>query len=179
MSNHAPWFAIRVKSNRENVTCQALIGKGYPVMLPLFRATAESRRAPTPLFPGYLFSSFDVNYRLPILIIPGVVHIVGMGKTPIPIDQDEIDSLRIVLETGLPLQREEDYSLGQKVRITRGPLAGAAGTIIGRHNERFAVSITLLQRSVSVLLQSDWIRAELSETAIKPGGIAMKQGGGM
>jgi transcriptional antiterminator NusG len=164
------WFAIRVKSNRENVTSQALTGKGYEVMLPVYRRDPSVSRPPTPLFPGYLFSRFDVYDRLPILTIPGVVHIVGFGKHPVPIDEDELESLRIVLETGLPVRPDESYSVGQKVRIDRGPLAGANGTVMGLSNERFVVSITLLQRSVSVLLQPEWISAAPETAAAQLGG---------
>ena len=161
--SHAEWFAIRVKSNRENVTSQALEGKGYEVMLPLYRREdVPATRAPAPLFPGYLFSRFEVTKRLPILTIPGVVHIVGVGKTPIPIDHEELESLRILLETGLPIRREETYTVGQRVRISRGPLTGAGGVVTDIKDQRFVVSITLLQRSVSVVLEPEWISAALS-----------------
>lgn len=160
------WFAIRVKSNRENVTCQALTGKGYEVMLPVYRPDTTGQRSPVPLFPGYLFSCFDVNNRLPVLTIPGVVHIVGIGKTPVPIDEEELHSLRIVLETGLPIRREEAYAPGQNVRISKGPLAGAGGIVTGSKAQRFVVSITLLQRSVSVVLEADWICAARADAVM-------------
>jgi transcription antitermination factor NusG len=155
------WFAVRVKSNRENITSQALTGKGYEVMLPMCkRDTGSGPRALAPLFPGYLFTRFEVANRLPILTIPGVVHIVGVGKTPIPINEDELESLRIVLQTGLPIRRDEPYTVGQIVRISRGPLAGAGGVVTDVRDRRFVVSITLLQRSVSVVLEPEWISAE-------------------
>jgi len=153
------WFAIRVKSNREKVTQQHLAGKGYEVFLPSYRPKDDGRRpsGEFPLFPGYLFCRFDVNNRLPILIVPGVVHVVGFGKRPVPVDESELQSVRILVQAGLPLRPDEPYTIGQAIRIQKGPLAGAEGVIIGLGEQRLVVSISLLQRSVSVELDREWL----------------------
>ena len=153
------WFAIRVKSNREKVTHQHLAGKGYEVFLPCYRPKDDGRRlaGEFPLFPGYLFCRFDVNNRLPILIVPGVVHVVGFGKRPVPVDESELESVRILVKAGLPLRPDEPYTIGQAIRIQKGPLAGAEGVIIGLGEQRLVVSISLLQRSVSVELEREWL----------------------
>ncbi len=153
------WFAIRVKSNREKVTQQHLTGKGYEVFLPCYRPKDDGRRlaGEFPLFPGYLFCRFDVNNRLPILIVPGVVHVVGFGRRPVPVDESELESVRILVKAGLPLRPDEPYTIGQSIRIQQGPLAGAEGVIIGLGEQRLVVSISLLQRSVSVELEREWL----------------------
>jgi transcription antitermination factor NusG len=164
------WFAIRVKSNRERVTAQGLRGRGYEVFLPEYQLHGRGREAA--LFPGYLFSRFDVTNRLPILTLPGVVHIVGMGRTPIPVDAAELESLRLVVQAGLVLDPNEPYTVGEKVCIEQGPLAGAFGVVVGHRRERLVVSISLLQRSVSVILNSEWIAprsASRSAEAIRAG----------
>jgi transcriptional antiterminator NusG len=157
-SDRVDWFAVRVKSNRERVTSLGLAGKGYEVFLPEYvrdKSCGSSR--PNPLFPGYLFCRFDVNRRLPVLTVPGVVHIVGVGKTPLPVSEDEIGSLRVVVSAGLPIKTDEVYLVGDKVQIEDGPIAGASGVIVGQKSQRLLVSITLLQRSVSVALPREWI----------------------
>jgi|SRR5581483_1934322 len=153
------WFAIRVKSNREKVAQQHLAGKGYEVFLPAYRPKEDARRSLSelPLFPGYLFCRFDVNNRLPILIVPGVVHIVGFGRRPVPVDESELESVRILVKAGLPLWPDEPYTIGQAIRIQKGPLTGAQGVIIGLGEQRLVVSISLLQRSVSVELEREWL----------------------
>ena len=103
-SSPLEWFALRVKSNRENVTSLALVGKGYEVFLPHYRGdNGKGHPVQPPLFPGYLFCRFDVLHRLPILTIPGILHIVGIGNTPSAVDERELESLRTVVEAGLPL----------------------------------------------------------------------------
>jgi transcription antitermination factor NusG len=155
------WFAIRVKSNRERVTALGLQGKGYEVFLPAYQADGtpgKSREAA--LFPGYLFCRFDVTRRLPILTLPGVVHIVGLGRVPAPVDADELESLKLVVQAGLLLNPNEPYTVGEKVCVREGPLAGASGVVVGLKSERLVVSISLLQRSVSVVLDREWIAPE-------------------
>jgi len=85
------------------------------------------------------------------------VHIVGVGKTPIPVDAVELESLKLVVQAGLLVNPDEPYTVGEKVRIEQGPLAGAYGVVVGHKRERLVVSISLLQRSVSVVLSSEWI----------------------
>ncbi len=160
------WFAVRVKSNRERVTAQSLRGKGYEVFLPEYHTAALSgKRRETALFPGYLFCRFAVTNRLPILTLPGVVHIVGVGRIPAPVDAEEVESLRLVVQAGLPLNPNEPYTVGEKVSIRDGPLAGASGIVVGHKSERMVVSISLLQRSVSVVLDCGWIAPERSTNA--------------
>ena len=151
------WFAVRVRSNRENVVVSSLSGKGYETFLPTYSWPNLSKPlVGRPLFPGYVFCRFDVSRRLPILVLPAVVHIVGIGKTPIAIDDDEIASLRLAVESRLPVAQVE-FRTGERVRVETGPLAGATGTISGRTADRFVVSITLLQRSIAVELRSEWL----------------------
>ena len=64
-----------------------------------------SKNSELPLFPGYLFCRFDVRDRLlPILTTPGVIGIVGAGKTPVPVDDEEIEAIRAILRSGLAVQ---------------------------------------------------------------------------
>jgi transcriptional antiterminator NusG len=152
------WFAVRTRSNREAVVAEALEGKGLEVWCPRYKAPPfRSDGILKPLFPGYLFCRFNAYDRLPVLIVPGVVNIVSNGRVPLPIDDREIESLRIVLRSMMPVTPQEYLSVGDPVRITEGPLAGAEGHIVQHQPDRLIVSITLLQRSVSVAVQVDWL----------------------
>ncbi len=153
------WYAIRVKSNRERITALGLTNKGFDVFLPEYVRQRGTRRGVerVVLFPGYVFGRFDPHNRLPILMLPGVIHIVCAGKAPAPVDATELESLRVLLQTGLPINAHEQYTVGETVNIDNGPLAGARGVIAGEENRRLLVSITLLQRSVSVALPREWI----------------------
>lgn len=154
------WFALRVRPRTEKVVAEALRSKGYEEFLPLHR---ERRRwsdrvaeVELPLFPGYVFSRFDVRKRLPVLTIPGVMLVVSVGKVPEPIDDSEIEALQILVKSRLQVQPWPFLHIGQRVRIIRGPLVGAEGLLVSvKKQSRLVVSVTLLQRSVAIEIPED------------------------
>lgn len=154
-SELAPWFAIRVMSNRERAVASLLEGKGFQVSLPLYwsRRNGTGRRKQSVLFPGYLFSSFDPSILLPILSVPGVVHIVCRQRTPVPVDPSEMDAIRRLADAALDSQPCAWLAIGERVRVREGPLAGVEG-ILAREGtrDRIVISVSLLMRSVMVEL---------------------------
>src|ERR1700722_13340507 len=93
------WFAVQVRARWERSTATLLGSKGYETLLPTCirqqRRTGQEILAP--LFPGYVFCRFDGHKRLPILITPGVIALVGRGKVPIPVEPDEINSIQTMV----------------------------------------------------------------------------------
>jgi transcription antitermination factor NusG len=141
-----------------------LRGKGYEEFLPLYRSrrrwSDRVKELDLPLFPGYLFCRFDVHDRLlPILTTPGVISIVGAGKTPIAVPDEEIATVQAILRSGLPSRPWPCLTAGSKVLIERGPLAGIEGIALRVDKTfRLVVSVLLLQRSVAVEIERDWVR---------------------
>ncbi len=144
-----PWFALQVRSRYEDIVTAHLSGKGYESFLPLYmcrrRWSDRFKEIECPLFPGYVFCRLNPLDRLPILIIPGVSLIVGMGKTPVAIDETEIAAIQAAVKSGLPSQPWPFVRIGQRVRIEHGPLCGLEGV--------FVLSVTLLQRSIAVQVE--------------------------
>lgn len=159
------WFAVRTASGRERLVATQLQGKGYEEFLPVYRTRRQwsdrIKELELPLFPGYIFCRFDFNDRLPVLVTPGVKTIVGYGKTPIPVSENEIENLRRVVASGAVAQPHSQYlTVGERVRIREGSLAGVEGILVDVKNSwRIVLSVELLQRSVSV---------ELDRAAIEP-----------
>ena len=164
------WFAIRTKSNREGTVSQALEGKGYEVLFPRYSynqrpwVPREAGSVTKPLFPGYLFCRFDASTRLPILTVPGVLNVVSNGRIPIPLEEREIESVKVLVSSQLPVQPHQYLREGDIIRIAEGPLAGAEGNIVHTDCKKLVVSITLLQRSVAVEVAPEWIDAPAART---------------
>ncbi len=156
-SHSLKWFALRTKSNREAVVTDALAGRGLETWCPRYGASRSTSAAHKPIFPGYLFCRFNVHDRLPVLTVPGILNIVSNGKTPLSIDEGEIESLRLLLESFLPVAPHEFFRIGDKVKITDGPLTGVQGYVVQHQRQHLVVCITLLQRAVSVVLEPQWI----------------------
>lgn len=157
-----PWYGVRTKHNHESAAASALEGKGYEQYLPLYhrRRRWSDRVIDTivPQFPGYVFCRFDAMRRLPILTTPGVISIVGFGKGPTPISESEIEAIQLVLRSGLPAEPCPFLHEGQRIRVNRGSLEGLEGLLLKKKSEwRMVVSISMLQRSVSVEIDREWV----------------------
>lgn len=153
------WFAIAVKPRHEKSVAHVLDTKGFETFVPLYkhrnRHAKRLRDVELPLFPGYVFSHFDLFKRLPIMITPGVTRILGVGPNPTPVDSIEIASLRKTLERALSAKTVPFLQSGNRVRICEGPLHGVEGIIVSVRGEpRIVLSATLLQRSVLVEVDS-------------------------
>jgi len=156
------WFAIAVKPRHEKTVAHVLDTKGYETFLPLYKHrhqhAARLRDFELPLFPGYVFSRFDLFKRLPVIITPGVSRILGVGAYPTPVDPIEIASLRTTLAKAVSAEALPFLQTGNKVRIREGPLRGVEGIIVlVRGKPRIVLSATLLQRSVLVEVDSKWL----------------------
>jgi transcription antitermination factor NusG len=156
------WYAIRVRLFREQVVQTFLRERGYEVLLPLQRCRRKwsdrVKHVEVPLFPGYLFCRFDVRERLPILMIPSVAHIAGLGRTPVPVEEREIADIQTVVRSGLLAFPHPFIQVGQRVSIEYGPLRGLNGVLVElKKGHRVVVSVTLLQRSLAVDIDREWI----------------------
>jgi len=158
-----PWFAVRVRSNHERVTAIHLRERGYEEFAPSYRTerrwSDRKKRVEQFLFPGYVFCRFDVEHRLPVLTAQGVVSLVGFGKTPSPIPEQEIQHIRSMTQSGLLVTPWPFLQVGQQVVIEHGPLEGVEGILQQVKGKfRLVVSICLLRRSVSTEVNRDWVR---------------------
>jgi transcription antitermination factor NusG len=162
-----PWFALQVRSQRENYVADQLGAKGYELFLPLYtcrkRWSDRIKNVQLPLFPGYLFCRFDPYHRLPILKTPWLLSIVGFSHIPTPVDDKEMDSVRRLVASGAAAQPWRFAGVGERVRIESGPLRGVTGILTQiKGNHKLIVSITLLQRSVAVEVDSALVAPERS-----------------
>jgi transcription antitermination factor NusG len=162
-SGELPWFALQVRSSKESWTAAHLIGQGYECLLPKYKAQRQwsdrKKEVERALFPGYLFCRFDPYARLPILKTPGVVQIVGFNRTPKPVEEVEIQAIQRTIESKLPVQPWPYLEIGDRVEIRAGALRGLQGILVSvKGNHRLVLSVSLLQRSVAVELDTDSVQ---------------------
>ncbi len=158
------WFALRVRSNFEKTVASELRERGYQELLPLYRArrrwSDRMKEIELPLFPGYVFTRLDDPARLwPVLSVRGVVHLVCAGRTPVPVDEAEIEAVSAIVRSGVPAGPWPYLRSGDVVTITDGALAGLTGILVQIKNQyRLVVSVSMLMRSVAVELDRAWVR---------------------
>jgi transcription antitermination factor NusG len=157
-----------VKAGREKHAANVLEGVGCKCFLPLSKSARRwsdrTKISEVPLFPGYFFCRMDPHNRLPVLMTPGVIQIVGIGKTPVPVNEEEIAAVQRAIESGLSTVPWPHVQVGNVARIEEGPLRGLTGIVIKIKSElKLVLSVSLLQRSVAVEIDSTWIGARVPE----------------
>src|SRR5665213_4204192 len=168
-----PWYALRVRSNHERVAAMHLREQGYEEFCPAYKSERQwSDRKKTVeqfLFPGYVFCRLNPDDRLPVLMMPGVVNVVGFGSQPAAIPDQEIEHVRTMVLSGLLVPPWPFLSVGQTVVLERGPLAGVEGILQQiKKTFRLVVSVQMLQRSVSTEVDRAWVRPISASRMIGP-----------
>src|SRR3972149_4365231 len=122
------------------MTAHALQRRGFEEFLPLFkirrRWSDRIKELEMPLFCRYVFCRFHAEDRLRVLTTPGVEYVVGTGKVPDPISDDQIAALEAVMKSGAGAQPWPFLHTGQWVRIEAGTLAGLEGILQGFRGRR-------------------------------------------
>lgn len=149
------WFALGVNARHEKAIARILRQKGFETFVPVsvhrHRYAKRTREFEIPLFPGYVFCRFDAAARLPVLTTPGVLQVVGAGRTPIPVEDEEMAAIRNAARAPARMSPCPFWRTGQKGRVTDGPLAGTEGIVMSiRQPVRLILSVSLLRRSVMV-----------------------------
>ncbi len=157
-----PWFAILARTGREKSTTLLLENLGYQCFLPVSKSRRQwsdrIKELEVPLFPGYLFCRMNPHNRLPVLQTPGVIQIVGVGKSPIPVEEEEIAAIQRAEKSGLSVMPWPYLKVGYVARIEDGPLSGLSGIIVKiKSGLKLVLSVTLLQRSVAVEVDRHWL----------------------
>lgn len=156
------WYAAYTRSRHEKSVADLLQRKDVETFLPLYSTLRRwkngDHRIELPLFPGYAFVHIALRDRLNVLKVPGVVRLVGFDGTPAALDDEDIESLRRALSAGVKAAPHPYLTVGRRVRITGGPLAGREGILLRRKGPaRVVISIDLIQRSVLLDLNADML----------------------
>jgi transcription antitermination factor NusG len=151
------WYAVQTRSNFEKCVCTELSAKGVENYYPSFREVhkwADRKKVVEKgLFPGYIFARFldSGSVQLRIRQTAGAVRILGGAKEIEPIPDEEIASVRRMLDSGRSYTAHPFLREGCWVRVYRGALKDVEGRLVRVKNEaRLLVSISLLCRSVSL-----------------------------
>jgi len=145
------WYVLLTRSRFENVVYEGLVKKSIEVFLP--RVLVQSRRRDrkkmirAPLFPGYVFvrSNLVATHHLEIVKTTGAVRLIGNKDRPLPVADNVLESLRIMVGTDESLITGTQFQAGDRVIVTQGPFAGVIG-VFNRYQgqNRVIVNIEIL-----------------------------------
>ncbi len=156
----ARWLAYYTAPRHEKAVAKQFQGRSVDCFLPLVRQSRKWKngvraKVEEPLFPGYVFARLEPKLYFKVLSVPGVVSVVGPGRHPAVLDDEEIDSLRV----GLAERNSRPHpflEVGQKARIVSGAFAGKTGVLIKELNSlRVVLTVDAIMKSFSVEVDAD------------------------
>ena len=117
------------------------------------------------VLPGYVLVNMDLNDDAWTVVknTPGVTGFVGAGSKPVPLSQGEVDRiLHTGAASGERLRTQVEFSLGESVKVTSGPLSDFDGEIVevNPEGQKLKVLVDIFERQVPVELGFDQVEED-------------------
>jgi transcription antitermination factor NusG len=156
------WYAVHVRSRHEFQVTDRLNMKGMETFLPsverLRKWKDRKKLIEFPLFPGYIFvhTTKESKNLLSVLKVKGVVRMLStIPGEPDPIPDDQILSLKTLVDNKEDLDPYPYLSEGQRVTIIKGPLAGVEGILVEKLDKHILVlSVDVLRQGVALTINA-------------------------
>jgi transcriptional antiterminator NusG len=149
------WYALRTRSRHEKLVRDRLGKQGVEHLLPTLTRLSQwkdrKKEIEVPLFSGYCFARFSWQDRLPVLMVPGVVTIVGSGGKSEAISEEEIEAIKTLMTSALSYDAHPYLREGMTVEVIRGPLEGVRGILLRKDKRyRLVLSVHLIKQAAAV-----------------------------
>jgi transcription antitermination factor NusG len=149
------WYVAYTSANHEKRVAEQFLERSVEHFLPLYESSRQWKdrrmKLQLPLFPGYVFVRLPLCEKLKVLQVPGVARFVGFNGQAAVIAEKEVEALRSSTVGHLAARPHPYLTVGRRIRIQRGALAGVEGILIRRKNRlRVVLSVDLIMKSVSV-----------------------------
>jgi transcriptional antiterminator RfaH len=143
------WYALHTHPNQEGRAESNLTAWNIETFVPKYRARRrnEFRSEPSysvrPLFTGYIFARFDANEIPKVRYTRGVHSVVGIGTTPVPVDDELMEAIRARTgEDGL-VRLSDEIKPGDEVVLKGGSFDNFEGVFERRLKDSERVMILL------------------------------------
>lgn len=158
------WYLVRSKPRQEGIAAWNLQRLGVEAFCPQFKETklyrGKKRAVISPLFPGYLFSRFDLSgeYRK-VTYAHGVTGVVRFGEYPARVEEEIIETIRARMQEGFVTVSRRSFHTGQTVQIKEGPFKGLLA-VFDREltgTERVALLLKNVSYNARVIIERELI----------------------
>lgn len=120
------------------------------------RVTSEKK-----VFPGYILVQMELDDESWYVVrnTPGVTGFVGSQGKPVPLSRDEFNRIVKRTESGAKQKTTTDFTEGQTVKVTAGPLADFDGVIseVNADAGKVKVMVSIFGRETPVELGFDQV----------------------
>ena len=138
------WHALYVRSRSERKVMTQLEEMGVEAYLPLIirikQWSDRRKKIEEPLFKSYVFVHSSLRQYYDILNVYGVVRFVTFEHKAVIVPDSQIVAIKKYIDDPLEdehvMDKNDDLQVGQRVRITNGPLQGLMGRLVCVNNKR-------------------------------------------
>ncbi len=160
MEDKKVWKVVYVASRQEKKVALQLERAGIEFFLPLYKKLSQwsdrKKWVEIPLFNGYIFVRPTLLQRDKVLQQQGALAYVRYNGGDAEVKDKEIDTIHTILSSGYSLETlntPDDFTAGEQVIVTEGPLIGQLVDVIRQNNkEHYLVSFDTLGQSIKVEL---------------------------
>ncbi len=121
----------------------------------------QRRTVARKVFPGYVLVEMqmgDESWNV-VRNTPGVTGFVGSGNRPVPLDEEEVDTILKQMEAEAPRIRV-GFNVGQSVRVIDGPFIDFMGTVEDISPEKGKVKVMMSFFGRETPVELDFLQVE-------------------
>jgi transcriptional antiterminator NusG len=160
-SSGLAWYPLQTRYQCEKRVDAALRDEGFESFAPVQRETRRwsdrTKLVESPLFPGYGFVRMEADSKslIKVLRLPGLVRFVTSGRELVAVPNDEIESVKALVDSNTSYEPGPFPVVGERVRIHGGCLEGVEGVLTAQTGRgEIVVSVGAIQRSLKIPLGS-------------------------
>ena len=158
------WIAVYTKPRHEKTVENELLKKGFEVYLPILKERRKwsdrKKWVEFPLFRSYIFVKTEIKNSLFVLQTMGVVKVIKFGGEIAVIQNDSIQTIKLMIEGGYMPEAIDYFVKGETVEVKNGPLKGLIGEVTRVDNsDRLLVRVDAIQHSISVQIDRGFLKS--------------------
>lgn len=159
------WYVLYTRSRHEKAVEGRLNSAGIQAYVPKVtirkRWSDRHKHVEEPVFKSYCFARFPIINKSSVLTHPGIVSIVRFNSTYAQVDESVIRSIQIAQINELQMDPYPYFTIGERIRIKKGKLAGFEGFIAEKRDDNISLVVTIDSISASMRCLVDADQVEL------------------
>lgn len=151
------WYALHTRARHEKTVERRLREMGMETFLPLAEEihtwSDRKKKVEVPLFSCYTFvrCNCSAEDRMRVYQVESIHGFVGVRGAGLPVPDEQIEAIRMVLAQGKPWRAHPFLKAGQRVRVRGGALDGVEGIFLSENGDHsLVISVDAIQRSMAV-----------------------------
>ena len=152
------WMVLHTRARQEKAVARHLAAAGVKHDLPLVERITVTRgrkhRAEIPLFTGYVFLKGEKQDAYDAISTKRVASFIEVRDEARL--EEELRQIHEAIASGLPIEEFTQIAVGQRARVTKGPLLGTEGVVIEEaRRTRLVLHVEILGQGASVEIERD------------------------